>query len=306
MLIGTMSCRTLRSRTRIAALEEATMEIVTNAFSITDNSSKTLGTGLYLGISAQNHSCIPDVFVRFEGATAVMRSPEEGKKYDRSLTISYVDLMGLTEERNKILQDQFCFVCNCSVCTNKVEDDWKRSVNTKCCPGGFCLVDPSDDWNTNPPSCILCKKPVSMCLNKALEYNASGRMELDNKTGSGFTSPAMEFERWCDIFEKFVKVLSPYNTVLVNINQEFLSTAECIGREDICCQYADVVLAAYRRYLPAGHPELSQRLRSAFLSKVQHHPLQQCRMLLLEAYNNAVLSHGENHPIATELASYLS
>ncbi|KAK6762620.1 hypothetical protein RB195_023371 [Necator americanus] len=146
---------------------------------------------------------------------------------------------------------------------------------------------------------------------------------------------AMEFERWCDIFEKFVKwlqqalsfkvtvkpphpqqdssvvralntVLSPYNTVLVNINQEFLSTAECIGREDICCQYADVVLAAYRRYLPAGHPELSQRLRSAFLSKVQHHPLQQCRMLLLEAYNNAVLSHGENHPIATELASYLS
>ncbi|ETN83285.1 hypothetical protein NECAME_17522, partial [Necator americanus] len=87
------------------------------------------------------------------------------------------------------------------------------------------------------------------------------------------------------------EVLSPYNTVLVNINQEFLSTAECIGREDICCQYADVVLAAYRRYLPAGHPELSQRLRSAFLSK---------------AYNNAVLSHGENHPIATELASYLS
>ncbi|ETN83284.1 hypothetical protein NECAME_17521, partial [Necator americanus] len=66
--------------------------------------------------------------------------------------------------------------------------DWKRSVNTKCCAGGFCLVDPSDDWNTNPPSCILCKKPVSMCLNKALEYNASGRMELDNKTGSGFTS----------------------------------------------------------------------------------------------------------------------
>ncbi|KAK6762623.1 hypothetical protein RB195_023371 [Necator americanus] len=197
MLIGTMSCRTLRSRTRIAALEEATMEIVTNAFSITDNSSKTLGTGLYLGISAQNHSCIPDVFVRFEGATAVMRSPEEGKKYDRSLTISYVDLMGLTEERNKILQDQFCFVCNCSVCTNKVEDDWKRSVNTKCCPGGFCLVDPSDDWNTNPPSCILCKKPVSMCLNKALEYNASGRMELDNKTGSGFTSPFLRSATLC-------------------------------------------------------------------------------------------------------------
>ncbi|EYC21999.1 hypothetical protein Y032_0018g3655 [Ancylostoma ceylanicum] len=96
-------------------------QLVTNAFSITDSTGKTLGTGLYLGISAQDHSCMPDAFVRFEGATAIMSSPDVGKKYDRSLTISYVDLMGLTEERNKILRDQFCFLCTCSACVSKAQ-----------------------------------------------------------------------------------------------------------------------------------------------------------------------------------------
>ncbi|RCN25489.1 hypothetical protein ANCCAN_28798 [Ancylostoma caninum] len=82
-----------------------------------DDSLTTYG----LRISAQDHSCTPDAFVRFEGATAVMSSPDVGRKYDRNLTISYVDLMGLTEERNKILRDQFCFLCTCSACISKAQ-----------------------------------------------------------------------------------------------------------------------------------------------------------------------------------------
>lgn len=39
-----------------------------------------------LRLSAQDHSCTPDAFVHFEGATAVMCSPDVGRKYDRSVS----------------------------------------------------------------------------------------------------------------------------------------------------------------------------------------------------------------------------
>ncbi|RCN35573.1 hypothetical protein ANCCAN_18566, partial [Ancylostoma caninum] len=95
--------------------------------------------------------------------------------------------------------------------------------------------------------------------------------------------PASEdFERWSLIFEKFVKVLSPYNTYLVAIYQKFLSAAESIGRTDLTFKYADILLDAYRRYLPIGHPELTQRLRLAYLRKVQGCLRQNCRALLSE------------------------
>ncbi|CAJ0609654.1 unnamed protein product [Cylicocyclus nassatus] len=278
-------------------------KIVTNAFAITDATSRTLGTGLYLGISAQDHSCTPDVFVLFEGATAVMRSPEEGKRYDRSLTISYVDIMELTQERNKILHDQFCFQCFCSSCISKEEDSWKLSINTFCCKGGFCLVDPSNEWH---PVCILCEKQVPISLKEAMDLNANAEVELNNKSPFGTASENELLEHWLEVFEKFVKVLSPFNTYLVGIAQKFLSAAECVNRVDLLCKYADFGLAAYRKYLPRGHPELTQRLRTAFLRKMQYCPATEFRSLLVEAHGSAILSHGEDHSITRELSSHLT
>ncbi|EYC22001.1 hypothetical protein Y032_0018g3656 [Ancylostoma ceylanicum] len=76
------------------------------------------------------------------------------------------------------------------------KDDWKRSVNSDCCDGGFCLVDPNTDWETSPPLCILCKKEVSMDLNQALQYNANAKMELEDKAGAGTRSPIDTVSFW--------------------------------------------------------------------------------------------------------------
>ncbi|EYC22004.1 hypothetical protein Y032_0018g3658 [Ancylostoma ceylanicum] len=105
--------------------------------------------------------------------------------------------------------------------------------------------------------------------------------------------PASEdFERWSLTFEKFVKVLSPYNTFMVAIHQKFLSAAEGVGRTDLTSKYADICLDAYRRYLPVGHPELTHRLRLAYLRKLQECSRQSCRALLVEVTFKFVVDLG--------------
>ncbi|KAJ1347556.1 hypothetical protein KIN20_002641 [Parelaphostrongylus tenuis] len=102
----------------------------------------------------------------------------------------------------------------------------------------------------------------------------------------------------------FVTVLSPYNVRLAAIWHKLIYAAEYVGRTDILQNVSEVLSPAYRKYLPFGHPELTQRLRFAFLNKSDRNPPEEKRSLLLEVYESAVLSHGEDHVITKELMSF--
>ncbi|WKY14791.1 hypothetical protein Q1695_000370 [Nippostrongylus brasiliensis] len=182
-------------------------KVVTNAFSITSESGRVLGTGLYLGISVHDHSCVPDAYVYFDGPTAILRCLRADATYATNLTISYVDLMGTTAERNKIFNDQFCFSCSCTRCINKVEDSWKMSMNTSCCTGGFFLVDPSSDWESEPPLCFLCKKVVPWKSTEVLDHIAEAKEEINQAARAQFNSTQEQFEHWLAVHKNFSKLL---------------------------------------------------------------------------------------------------
>ncbi|KAJ1347557.1 hypothetical protein KIN20_002642 [Parelaphostrongylus tenuis] len=136
----------------------------------------------YGKISVHNHSSITDAYVRFEGSTAVMHRPQIGGNYDVDLTISYVDLMSDSAERNKILGDQFCYTCCCSRCEDREEDCWKLSVNSRCCVGGFCLVDAIENNDFQPIIRFLRKKKVDLHISEALDYNIKAKFKLEDAT----------------------------------------------------------------------------------------------------------------------------
>uniref|UniRef100_A0A158PCM2 SET domain-containing protein n=1 Tax=Angiostrongylus cantonensis TaxID=6313 RepID=A0A158PCM2_ANGCA len=217
-------------------------KLVTNAFSITDTTGRVLGTGLYLGISVHNHSCTPDAFVCFDGSTAVMRCPQ--------LRTSY-------------------------------HDSWKLSVNTRCCAGGFCLVDATANGDIQPLNCFVCKRTVDLQLSEALDYNMKAKLELEDKMRS-----SSDYRESCSIFmDTYLSpVLSPYNTILTIICQKLICAAESVGRTDILQDVAAISLPAYRKYLPPGHPELTQRLWFAFLNMPDRYSLEEKRALLLEMF----------------------
>lgn len=43
------------------------------------------------------------------------------------LTVTYVDYLNLSEDRKRILKQQYYFDCTCDHCTNKTKDDLKMA-----------------------------------------------------------------------------------------------------------------------------------------------------------------------------------
>uniref|UniRef100_A0A8C4U2P7 [histone H3]-lysine(4) N-trimethyltransferase n=1 Tax=Falco tinnunculus TaxID=100819 RepID=A0A8C4U2P7_FALTI len=80
-----------------------------------------VGVGLYPSMSLLNHSCDPNCVIVFEGYQLLLRSVRE-IQIGEELTISYIESLMPTSERQKQLMRQYCFECDCLLCQNQEKD----------------------------------------------------------------------------------------------------------------------------------------------------------------------------------------
>ncbi|KAG0342313.1 SET and MYND domain-containing protein 3 [Podila horticola] len=86
-------------------------------FSMTNLETTTVvGLGLYIqSMAFMNHSCVPNCVYIFKGPKVecrVIRDIQPGEE----MTISYIDQIGITKERQRQLKEQYRFVCECPLC----------------------------------------------------------------------------------------------------------------------------------------------------------------------------------------------
>ncbi|KAF9349088.1 SET and MYND domain-containing protein 3 [Mortierella sp. AD094] len=86
-------------------------------FAITNlQTTSTVGLALYVQcIPFMNHSCVPNCVYTFKGSRMecrVIRDIQPGEE----LTISYIDQIDTTKERQKQLNAQYHFTCDCPLC----------------------------------------------------------------------------------------------------------------------------------------------------------------------------------------------
>ncbi|KAF9166088.1 SET and MYND domain-containing protein 3 [Actinomortierella ambigua] len=86
-------------------------------FTITNQeTTKGIGLGLYVEQMAfMNHSCVPNCVYTFQGSRIECRVIRPIMPGDE-LTISYVDQIGTTRERQQQLKERYYFGCNCPLC----------------------------------------------------------------------------------------------------------------------------------------------------------------------------------------------
>lgn len=114
-------------------------KIKTNTFTICDNELQPIGAGLYLSPSLLDHSCVPNAVCSFERKRVNIRMLKDVEVENESdfskVTISYIDQLALTSERNKQLREQYFFSCHCSMCQDKRRDQLLQSSR---CPNKDC------------------------------------------------------------------------------------------------------------------------------------------------------------------------
>lgn len=130
--------------------------LVVNGFNILDPEMNSVATGLYLGVSVTDHSCVPNAIVTFEGTTLFIRTLNDLPCLDWSkIFISYIDLMSTADDRRIELKSNYYFWCSCSKCIDEKES---LEMLAAACPNQNCpeMVDLSND------KCFNCDEPIKM------------------------------------------------------------------------------------------------------------------------------------------------
>ncbi|XP_037248569.1 histone-lysine N-methyltransferase SMYD3 isoform X2 [Falco rusticolus] len=96
-------------------------KVTCNCFTISNGEMQDVGVGLYPSMSLLNHSCDPNCVIVFEGYQLLLRSVRE-IQIGEELTISYIESLMPTSERQKQLMRQYCFECDCLLCQNQEKD----------------------------------------------------------------------------------------------------------------------------------------------------------------------------------------
>uniref|UniRef100_A0A8C5MT75 [histone H3]-lysine(4) N-trimethyltransferase n=1 Tax=Leptobrachium leishanense TaxID=445787 RepID=A0A8C5MT75_9ANUR len=97
------------------------LQVTCNSFTISDGEMQDVGVGLYPSMSLLNHSCDPNCVIVFEGKCLHLRTVKEIPKGEE-LTISYIDVMMPTRQRQNQLKRQYCFTCDCHRCLTGDKD----------------------------------------------------------------------------------------------------------------------------------------------------------------------------------------
>ncbi|XP_061621808.1 histone-lysine N-methyltransferase SMYD3 isoform X1 [Phyllopteryx taeniolatus] len=101
-------------------------KVTCNCFTISDEELQAIGVGLYPSLSLLNHDCRPNCVMVFEGTKLHLRAVRDIKPAEE-LTISYIETLSLTEQRQKQLEDQYHFTCRCQKCDSQDTDTLMQS-----------------------------------------------------------------------------------------------------------------------------------------------------------------------------------
>ncbi|XP_031702104.1 histone-lysine N-methyltransferase SMYD3 isoform X2 [Anarrhichthys ocellatus] len=96
-------------------------KVTCNCFTISDGELQEIGVGLYPSLSLLNHDCRPNCVMVFVGTKLQLRAVRDINPKEE-LTISYIETLSLTEDRQRQLEDQYHFTCSCQHCDSQDKD----------------------------------------------------------------------------------------------------------------------------------------------------------------------------------------
>ncbi|KAJ8260774.1 hypothetical protein COCON_G00164970 [Conger conger] len=99
-----------------------------NGFTLSDQRGlQAVGVGIFPNLCLVNHDCWPNCTVILNHGKIELRSLgtiAEGQE----LTVGYVDFLNVSQDRQKLLKQQYFFDCTCTHCSQHTKDDLKMAV----------------------------------------------------------------------------------------------------------------------------------------------------------------------------------
>uniref|UniRef100_A0A8D3CQN4 [histone H3]-lysine(4) N-trimethyltransferase n=1 Tax=Scophthalmus maximus TaxID=52904 RepID=A0A8D3CQN4_SCOMX len=206
-------------------------KVTCNCFTVSDGELQEIGVGLYPSLSLLNHDCRPNCVMVFEGTKLQLRAVRDIKP-EEELTISYIETLSLTEDRQRQLEEQYHFTCHCQRCDSQDKD-------------GLMLSGEEATWR-------LLKE----ALPRLEEQKAESRWEALIKSCSHFLSTVGDD-------------LPDENLYKLRLTDMALDASVHLGHWEEAVRYGEKTLPVYRQYYPDPHPVHGVQLMR--VGKLQHY-----------------------------------
>lgn len=259
-----------------------------NGFTLSDQRGlMAVGVGLFPNLCLVNHNCWPNctVILNHGNQSAVssalhsqrrielraMRKISEGEE----LTVSYVDFLNLSADRQKKLKEHFYFECTCEYCTQHVKDDLMMAAAES--------------------------KPAA---DKVKEVTALSKECLEKIETSRIEKNYHEVVKLChECLHQQENVLADthlYKLRVLSVASEALSYLQCFSE---AAGHAHTMVEGYMKLYHPNNAQLGMAIMRAGITHWHAGKIEVGHGMICKAYGILMITHGPNHAITRDLES---
>ncbi|XP_076614860.1 histone-lysine N-methyltransferase Smyd1-like [Chaetodon auriga] len=265
-----------------------------NGFTLSDQRGlQAVGVGLFPNLCLVNHDCWPNctVILNHGNQSAVNSNLHSQRRIElramgkipegEELTVSYVDFLNLSTDRQKKLKEHFYFECTCKHCSQHIKDD---------------LMMAAAESGGNKPSADKVKE-VTAFSKECLEKIERSRIEKDYH----------EVHKLClECLEKQENVLADthlYKLRILSVASEILSYLQFFSE---AADHSRRMVEGYTKLYHHNNAQLGMAIMRAGITHWQAGQIEMGHGLICKAYSILMVTHGPNHAITRDLESMRS
>ncbi|KAM9475359.1 histone-lysine N-methyltransferase SMYD1b isoform 2-T2 [Clarias gariepinus] len=247
-----------------------------NGFMISDRKGlQAVGVGLFPNLCLVNHDCWPNCTVILNNGKIELRAL--GKiSAGEELTVSYVDYLNLSEDRKRILKQQYFFDCTCDHCTNKTKDDLKMAG---------AVVD-----------------EVKVPDEKVKEITEYSREMLQKMEKARLDANYNEVVKICrECVEKQENVLADTHIYQLKMWSTLSEVLSYLQFFEEAATYARKMVDGYMKLYNPNNAQLGMATMRAGVTHWQAGYIEVAHGMICKAYAILMVTHGPTHPITKDL-----
>uniref|UniRef100_UPI0037E84AB6 histone-lysine N-methyltransferase SMYD1a n=1 Tax=Semicossyphus pulcher TaxID=241346 RepID=UPI0037E84AB6 len=257
-----------------------------NGFTLSDQRGlQAVGVGLFPNLCLVNHDCGPNctVILNHGNQTALSSALHSQRRIElramgkvaegQELTVSYVDFLNLSADRQKKLKEHFYFECSCEHCSQHVKDDLMMATADS---------KPSADK----------VKEVTAFTKESLEKIERARVDMDYHQVMKLCRDCLEKQQdvLADTHLDKLRVLSMSSEVL-SYQQQFSEAAD----------HARRMVEGYMKLYHPNNAQLGMAIMKAGVTHWHAGQIEEGHGLICKAFGILMVTHGPNHAITRDL-----
>jgi len=262
-------------------LFETYCKILINSTEITDCMGNIVGTGLYLGMSAVDHSCSPNVNVVFSGTEIELRALHTiSAPVYKNTRVSYNNNVLPTKLRQARLLEDYFFHCSCDLCVDKETD--------LMCDGATV--------------CVGCRGPVGDLEGKCAKCGEVQELDVSKEKGIFFEN--LEDEEVLKAYQVLKAKIHVYDYKMVEFSERAMSV--CLAQEKFEKFYkiGESLLPAFKLYFHPNSTSLGLHLAKLAKTAIYLNKEDEAISYLNQCFVIFKLSHGEDSKLYKYLISF--